>query len=243
MLFDKTPAYEKNPEFNQTMKDYVMLIVYDMQRVYQVLWGIFLICLGSAMLLTSNGTLRVCVFLGTFVVLFFFMSWTFIQLINPEYVDDALGYTLITISFLISCVCAWFMQRISYNYLSPFFAAIVFYWSVGYAVKLIDMDKTENRFLTEGMQLLAFVFGLYLGQRLTNQIRVFFMCAIGSYIITFGIYLLLNLLPLKEGLARLVTYWMVFVALTILTTIFMREEMTNIQTVFIFDPKKARREE
>lgn len=161
MLFDKTPKYEKNAEFNQTLWDYGKLVIYDMHQVYQILWGIFLICLGAAMLLTSNGTLRVCVFLFAFTVLFFFMSWTFIQLINPEYVDDALGYTLIAISFLISCGGAWFTQRMSIHYLSPFFAAIVFYLSVDFLVKLIDFD--ENEFLVDGLKIITFVFGLYLG--------------------------------------------------------------------------------
>lgn len=108
MLFDKTPAYEKNPEFNQTIRDYAMLVIYDMTQVYQILWGVFAICLGSAMLLTSNGSLRFGVFLFSFIILFFTMSWTFIELINPEYVDDALGYTLIVISGLISLAGGWF---------------------------------------------------------------------------------------------------------------------------------------
>lgn len=54
----------------------------------------------------------------------------------------------------------------SINYLSPFLAAIVFYWSVDYAVNFIHFD--ENEFLVWGLKLLAFVFGLYLGQRLGN---------------------------------------------------------------------------
>ena len=138
-----------------------MLIVYDMHQDYQIMWGIFFICLGMAMLLTSNATLRVCVFLFAFTMLFFFMSWTFIQLINPEYVDDALGYTLIGLSFLIAVPGAYFAQRMSINYLSPIFAAMFFWLAVDEAVHLMKFQ--ENEVLTFGMEMLGFVFGLYLG--------------------------------------------------------------------------------
>lgn len=69
------------------------------------------------------------------------------------------------------------------------------------------------------------------------------MCAIGSYIITFGGYLALGQLPINDSFAARLTYYLIVLGLTILTTIFMREEMANVQTVFIFDPKKAKREE
>lgn len=125
------------------------------------MWGIFLMCLGTAMLLTSNATLRVCVFLFAFTMLFFFMSWTFIQLINPEYVDDALGYTLIGLSILISVPGAYFAQRMSINYLSPLFAGIFFWLAVDEAVHMMKFE--QNEVLTIGMEMLGFVFGLYLG--------------------------------------------------------------------------------
>ena len=78
MLFDKTPKYKRDPAYNQTAWDYFMFIMYDLPTLYQVLWGIFFVCLGSIMMLMSNWTLRICVFTSAFIVLFFFMSWTFI---------------------------------------------------------------------------------------------------------------------------------------------------------------------
>lgn len=65
------------------------------------------------------------------------------------------------------------------------------------------------------------------------------MCAIGSLIITFGAYLALGLLPLSGHFTETLVYYLVALGLTIITTIFMREEMSNVATVFIFDPKKA----
>jgi hypothetical protein len=212
-----------------------------METGYQVLWGIFFMCTGAAMLLMSNWTLRISVFVTAFIVLFFFLSWTFITACNPEYVDDALGYTLIGLSFLIAVPGALAAQRMSLNYLAPLFAGLAFFSTASLFASYLDFK--ENEYLTTGMQGISFTFGLYLGQRLSNQIRVFLMCAIGSLIITFGGYLALGLLPIdKTFYGNQVIYYLCVAALTILTTILQRGEMTNVQTVFIFDPRKAAQE-
>ena len=72
-----------------------------------------------------------------------------------------LGYTLIFLSFIISIVGAVAAQRMSHNYLAPFFAGVVFYTLSGYFSKFLDFE--QNDYLQTGLELLMFVFGLYLG--------------------------------------------------------------------------------
>lgn len=68
------------------------------------------------------------------------------------------------------------------------------------------------------------------------------MCAIGSLIITFGSYLAFDQLPVKKTWEAQTVYYLTVLTLTILTTFLMRDEMANVQTIFVFDPRKARRE-